>query len=111
MFSYLHAGPISKAELTQAYEILKEFACQWREIGRGLGFTADELDIIQSRPPLYATGPLSFLDAMLSDWKQWAPKDHRESTSYATLYSLRTAVSKAGLGRTAEKLDKLKARH
>ena len=105
------SSPISEAKFTESNEILKNFASKWREIGEGLGFTVHELDNIQNRPLLLGNAPHSFLVAMLSDWKQWAPKDHRGSTSYATLYSLRTAVSKAGLGLTAEKLDKLKASH
>jgi hypothetical protein len=98
---------ITGNQFTRAYEILKKFPHKWREIGSGLGFTFSELEVIQSRPFLLATAPLSWLDAMLADWHQWTPTDSRGSRQYPTLRSLRTAVSKAGLGQTAEQLDKL----
>ena len=73
----------------------------------GLGFRTSELDVTESRPLLLAGAPLSWLNAMLSDWQQWTPTDARGSGCYPTLHSLRTAVSKAGLGQVAEILDTL----
>jgi hypothetical protein len=77
----------------------------------GLGFKDEELNTIQAGPLHLSTAPGSWLSAMLADWRKWAPTDARGSKSYATLYSLRTAVSEAGLGQTAEKLDKLRGKH
>jgi hypothetical protein len=98
---------ITGDQFTRAREILKEFPHKWREIGSGLGFTFSELEVVQNRPLLLATAPLSWLDAMLASWQHWTPTDSRRSRQYPTLCSLRTAVSKAGLGQTAEQLDKL----
>ena len=114
---YMHSLTISASpnkitdkQYTGARDILKKFPHKWQEIGTGLGFTSPELTAIQNRPALFPTAPLGWLNAMLDDWYQWAPTDDRGSGCYPTLRSLRTAVSKAGLGRTAEDLDKLQGR-
>ena len=99
---------ITDEQYTGARAILKKFPYKWEEIGTGLGFTSPELTAIQNRPALFLTAPLSWLNAMLTDWHQWTPTDARGSGCYPTLRSLRTAVSKAGLEKTAEDLDKVK---
>ena len=96
------------ADFKEAHAILKKYSHKWRDIGSELGFTLNELDIIQGTPRLLIGGPASYMDAMFSDWLMWAPGDARDSTGYATLDSLRTAVDEAGLGITAEELDKLR---
>ena len=48
--------------------------------------------------------PGSWLRELLVEWFQWAPGDGRGSTEYATLSALKTAVDRAGLGRTAAEL-------
>ena len=73
-------------------------------IGQGLGFAANELDNIYSKPKLLDDAPSSYLVEMLSQWGEWAPGDARGSTKYATLDSLRRAVDIAGLGLTAQEL-------
>ena len=95
---------ISAVEFSRVLAMLKRHAHKWKQIGQGLGFTADELSIIEATPTHFTSAPLSYLDAMLSDWQQWAPGDWRGSTDYATLASLKSAVNKAGLGRTAQEL-------
>ena len=74
---------------------------KWKLIGQGLGFRSTELSSIESAPLLLAS---SHLIAMLENWLQWAPGDARGSTGYATLRSLKSAVDRAGLGRTAQEL-------
>ena len=96
---------LSKQDLTSVTEKLAPYSYKWRKIGEGLCFTADELNNIEAKPNLNTEAPSSYLSAMLSDWWHWAPGDSRGSTSYATLESLRAAVDKAGLGRTAQSLD------
>ena len=66
---------------------LSVHACKWRDIGMYLGFQQTELDDIQARPFLLQDAPKSWLRAMLSEWLQWAPKDSRGSSSFATLLS------------------------
>lgn len=79
-------------------------AAKWRDISTNLGFQQGELDIIEHTPLLLLGAPYSFLRTMLTKWLEWAPNDQRGSGQYATLEALKDAVSKAGLGRTAESL-------
>ena len=83
---------------------LSSDAAKWREIGIYLGFSANELNVIQSKPALFTEAPTSWLQEILSQWLQWAPGDSRGSTSYATLENLKIALSRAGLGATAHHL-------
>ena len=95
---------LSARDLTKITEYVKPHSHKWKEIGQGLGFTADELSNIEARLTLLIGAPYSYLSAMLSDWCHWAPGDVRGSTNYATLDSLKTALNKAGLGRRAQEL-------
>ena len=70
-----------------------------------LGFLPNELDVIERKPLLIPDGPNSWLDAMLTEWLQWAPGDGRESTNFATLESLMEALYKAGLPPIAQSLN------
>ena len=87
------------------YEQLKLHAAQWREIGTHLGFRQGELDTIESTPRHHHGGPKSCLSAMLSEWLEWAPGDGRGTVRRATLNQLKDAVSKSGLGTTAQNLN------
>ena len=80
-------------------------AHEWRDIGMYLGFRQDELDNIEARPLLLQGAPKSWLKAMLSEWLQWAPKDSRGSSSFATLQALRYSLSRSGLGASASDLQ------
>lgn len=86
------------------YSQLRNHAAKWWEIGTYLGFNQGELEDIRSRPSIMTSAPRSWLLVMLSEWLQWTPGDGRGSTKYATLDALKLAVSKVGLGRTAEEL-------
>ena len=48
--------------------------------------------------------PVSHLGAMLEEWIQWAPGDSRGSENFATVRSLKKALSEAGLGAAAHDL-------
>ena len=89
---------------TTLYQQLKLHAAKWREIGTHLGFHEGELDIIERSPRHYHGGPKSCLNAMLSEWLEWAPGDGRRSVQHATLNQLKVAVSESGCARTAHKL-------
>ena len=54
-------------------------------------------DIIATEPSLYHEGAEGFLCEMLSKYLEWVPGDQRGSKHYATLESLKRAVSIAGL--------------
>ena len=86
------------------YGQLKVHASKWREIGTYLEFHQPELNDIQARPALFMEAPGSYLSAMLEGWLEWEAGDERGSTECATLENLKSAVSKAGLGRTATRL-------
>ena len=83
---------------------LKHHADEWREIGTHLGFLEEELNIIETKPLLLMKAPKSWLRDMLHEWLEWAPGDIRGSKNYATINSLKSALRKANLGRTADKL-------
>ena len=84
---------------------LTKHAANWRLIGTSLGFTPGELDNIHTNAFLLSNSPISWLSRMLADWLQWAPCDSRGSTDYATLESLKSALSEARLGATASTLN------
>ena len=83
---------------------LEDHAVKWKEIGTFLNFRPGELNNIEVAPKNRTGAPKSYLSAMLEEWLEWAPGDARRSKDYATLNSLKRAVSKAGLGVTAERL-------
>ena len=86
------------------FEQLGPHAAKWREIGTYLGFRQPELNLIQSSPANFMGAPGSWLSAMLTEWLEWKPGDQRGSKEYASLESVKIAVDKAGLGKTAADL-------
>ena len=100
-----HETPLTTEEhysfLCKALEI---HAAKWKDIGRNLQFLPGELTNIEARPILLLTAPKSFLHAMLEEWLQWAPGDHRGSKNFATLEALQLALSESGLGAAASRL-------
>ena len=92
---------LTNIDIASLLQQLSSNAAKWRGIGIYLGFRANELDTIQSKPALFTEAPVSWLEEMLAQWLQWAPGDSRGSTNFATLEDLKTALNKAGLGATA----------
>ena len=92
---------LTKSELPNLIYKLDVHAHKWKDIGLHLGFQENELDNIQARALLLQGSPQSWLRAMLSEWLQWAPKDSRGSSSFATVQALKCAVSESGLGACA----------
>lgn len=82
-------------------EQLSQHAAKWREIGGRLHFSQGELNNIQTNVLLSTGSPGSWLSAMLSQWLQWAPRDARGSTDFATLEALKDALRQVNLGATA----------
>ena len=80
---------------------LKVHAHRWREIGTHLGFHPGSLSNIEARLSLMYGAPVSHLGALLEEWIQWAPGDSRGSKNFATIGSLKKALSEAGLGAAA----------
>ena len=84
---------------------LKIHAAKWREIGTHLGFRPGELDNIHSNALHLSTDlPIYCLSEILTRWLQWAPRDNRGSTNFATLEALKAALTQAGLGAAAHGL-------
>ena len=94
----------SNHSILYAKLIEHSISAKWREIGTHLGFRPSELEEIQARPLLLSDAPNSWLNTMLAVWLQWAPGDHRGSTSSATLEGLRDALNKAGLSEEAQSI-------
>ena len=92
---------LSSDHFSILFGTLSRHSAQWREIGIHLGFHPGELYNIQARPLLMSSAPKSWLEAMLSEWLQWAPGDGRGSKKHATLRSLRKALVKSGLREAA----------
>ena len=93
---------LSESNHSVLYGQLKEHSAKWRDIGIHLGFRSSELNDIQARPLLLNNAPKSWLEAMLSEWLQWAPGDHRGSNSYATLEQLMDVLKEVGLSITLD---------
>ena len=102
----LHSAGLRLTEkhITRLLRQLKKHASKWREIGINLEFLPGELANIAARPNLSEGAPVSLLGALLEEWIQWAPGDSRGSTDFATLESLKTALSDSGLGVAAHDL-------
>ena len=79
--------------------------CKWKEIGTFLGFSRDEIHNIEANPLLFSNRFYSYLQAMLSEWIQFAPGDSRGSTNFATLEHLQAATNYAGLAIVADRLN------
>ena len=94
-------GRLLEQDLVGIWTVLSPYAYKWKVIGQGLGFTPSELSTIEATPMLLPGAPVSYL---LASWMQWAPGDARGSRDYATMHSLCTAVSKAGLGVVTQQL-------
>ena len=92
------------AHHAELFSQLKVHAAKWRDIGTHLGFLQGEMDNIQSSPMNLTGAPQSYLSAMLALWLEWAPGDARGSAHYTTLEALKSAVSEASLGSTADSL-------
>ena len=93
---------LSESNHLVLYTKLKEHSAKWRDIGLHLGFRPSELDVIHAKPLLLSDAPNSWLEAILSQWLQWAPGDQRGSTSYATLEQLIDALKEIGLSMTLD---------
>ena len=96
---------LTEIHLPCLFQQLKERAYKWKEIGLHLGFRPGELSNIEGRLALIQGGPVSFLEALLEEWIQWAPNDSRGSTNFATLTDLATSLRDAELGAAAHDLD------
>ena len=94
--------PLRDYHLRDIYGQLREYSAEWKRSGCELGFREGELSNIEARPNNRTAE--DSLRTMLSVWLQWAPRDGRHSTEYATLRALKRAVSNAGFGTTAEQL-------
>ena len=70
-----------------------------------LGFLPGEISNIEGSLHPMRVDPKLVLQAILTEWFQWAPGDIRGSDDFATLQSLKNALIKAGLGAAAHDLN------
>ena len=85
--------------------LMCNFSERWEKIGLGLGFLLSELNQISNNVTLLSSGPVSFLQKLLSQWVQWPTDSHRaKPTLQALCETLRTSY--VGLGGLAEKVEK-----
>ena len=96
---------LSESHLPELLSKLNDHACSWRDIGMHLGFRKGELDNIAANQLLLSESPKSWLKEMLSKWLQWAPGDSRGSNAFASMESLKCALDKSGLARTAHEIE------
>ena len=96
---------LTDCHLSALVSALNRHASKWREIATHLGFEPGELMNIMDKPFLSSHAPQSWLQAMLSEWLQWAPGDSRGSQSYSTIKMLKSALDKSGLAATASNLS------
>ncbi len=85
---------------------METHAFRWRDIGRALGFTENEMNLIESNHSLLRESPKSYLREMLSQWLEWGPGDLRGSKNYATRESLHAALLQANLAQLAANILK-----
>lgn len=104
MVNKIYSNYAAKLSHQSLYNQLKPHGSKWKEIGTNLGFRQTELTDIESRPPLFMGAPSSWLSAMLTEYLEWEPGDDRGTQECPSLESLKSAVSKAGLGRSAAQL-------
>ena len=93
---------LTEDHLSALVSALIPHAPKWREIGTHLGFLPGESENIAENPLLLNGAPQSWLQAMLSEWLQWAPGDSRGSS---TLEMLKSALNRSGLAETASNLS------
>ena len=96
---------LSESHLPELLSKLNDHACSWRDIGMHLGFRKGELDNIAANQLLLSESPKSWLKEMLSKWLKWAPGDSRGSNAFASMESLKCALDKSGLARTAHEIE------
>ena len=97
---------IVESDHSDIYRKLELHAFKWRDIGRALGFLEGELENIQSNALLLTQSPpKSWLREMLRQWSQWAPRDSRGSSDFATRESLCSALLNVNLGQLAQQFS------
>ena len=84
-----YAGAYEERHLAYLMRQLKDHAAKWRMIGCHLCFSPGQLEIIENTPTLIPTGPVSFLQELLTQWLQ---------RGNASLPALKFALNQAGLG-------------
>lgn len=111
-----HVGPVAVPETIPEKRLNEEdvpvvlpliytYSSKWRLIGMGLGFTNSELNLISSKPSLYATAPASYVEELLSQWVQWPVDKHpTEPTLMGLCKALRS--SPVNLGKLAQDVER-----
>lgn len=96
---------IRSQHISSLSQQLQPCASKWDAVSMQLGFKHHEIENIRATPILLLSAPMSYLNAILSNWSHWVPGDSRHSQDYATLENLKHAVSKAGYPKLASELN------
>ena len=92
------------ADLQVLLDLTGKAAPEWKGVGLQLGFLANELYEIESKPLLLPGGSTAYYCELLSRWLDWAPPNH----PFPTVSALAAALRKIGKERTAYELEKKK---
>ena len=96
---HLVSAPLSTEDHQWLSEAVSEAAANWRDLGRKLGFTRDELESVVMHLGLHRVK--DYMDELLSRWLRWAPPNH----SLPCVEDLATALRSVGEERTAYNLE------
>ena len=80
---------LTKEDLGDLFYLTKDVAYEWKYIGLTLGFTDDQLKLIEHNPLHFTTGPTSCFMELISQWLKQGLPDHKEPTLQMFLTALR----------------------
>ena len=95
----LISAPLSRKDHQWLSEAVSEAAANWRDIGKALEFSHDQLKTIANAKSLNTDE--HYMDELLSRWLKWAPPNHPK---LPCVEDLATALRAVGEERTAYNL-------
>ena len=84
---------------TEIFRVTRAASEDWKDVGRELGFTEEQLSCIVREPG--RTGERDYYSAMLGRWLDWAPPNH----PYPSIKQLSAALREVGKEKLANDLD------
>ena len=96
---HLISAPLSRKDHQWLCEAVSEAAANWRDVGKALEFSFDELTAIAYERSLKTDE--HYMDELLSRWLKWAPPKH----PLPCVEELATALRSVGEERTAYNLE------
>ena len=84
---------------TEIFRATSKASENWKDVGRELGFTEEQLSCIVREPG--RTGERDYYSAMLQKWLNWAPPNHPSPS----IQQLSAALREVGKEKLANDLD------